>query len=468
MIPFLPHQISLKAIGLYLATWVAVTLLFFRYTMPVEYTVMGFVWVTLFFGLVSWTSRKCYLMKTKGYVGVLLSLAFILRVIWVLFSYFFYQSKTGYPFEFEAADALSYHTDAAWLSTTTWHYTWNYLITSHTISLSDSGYMFYLSTLYRIIGPNIIPARLVKALLGAVTCWLLYRLARRTLGETTGRLVGLMAACMPNLIIYCGLHLKETEMLFLIVAFLERADALLRNHHYTVWSIATPLLLALALFTFRTVLGAVAIFAYVTAVLFSSKEIVQRRKKLVLGGWIALTLLMLAGGSIASETEGYWASRNENQQVKREQQTLRGNKWAQYATGTVMAPMMFVLPFPTLVDVEQQYNQNVMHGGNYVRNVLGGFVVLALFSAFFTRKDWRNKVLVGSFMIAYLTVVSMSGFANSERFLLPGLPLLLLFAPDGVAWLNARSYRFIKIWYWVVPVMAVAWAFFKVGSRGLL
>lgn len=467
MIPFLPHQISLKAIGLYLGALAAVTLLFFRYAMPVEYIAMGIVWVTAFFGLVAWTSRKTYTMKGRSYLGVMLSLALALRVAWVIFSYFFYQIKTGHPFEFEAADAWEYHADATWLATTSWRYTWDYLVASRS-TLSDSGYLLYLSTLYRIIGPNILVARLVKALIGVATCWLLYRLASRTLGESTGRLTGLMAACMPNLIIYCGLHLKETEMIFLVVAFLERADALLRSRHYTVLSVTAPLLLGLALFTFRTVLGATALFAFVSAVLFTSNEIVQRSRKLVLGGWIALTLAILAGGTIATETEGYWTSRHENQQVKREQQTLRGNKWAQYATGTVMAPMMFVLPFPTMVDVEQQYNQNVMHGGNYVRNMLGGFVVLSVFSAFFKRKDWRNKVLVGSFMIAYLTIISMSGFANSERFLLPGLPLLLLFAADGVAGLDAHNYRFVKIWYWVVPVMAVAWAFFKVGSRGLL
>lgn len=467
MIPFLPHQISLKGIGLYLATLVAVTLLFFRYLMPLEYTVMGVVWVTVFFGLTAWTSRKWYNLSAKHFVGLLFGAALLIRVAWILFSYYFYQTKTGLPFEFEAADSLEYHGDAAWLATTSWRFTWDYLVTSRT-SLSDSGYLFYLSTLYRVVGPGILATRLVKAFLGAATCWLLYRLAARTMGETTGRMTGLMACFMPNLIIYCGMHLKETEMLFLAVAFLERADALLRSRHYTVLSISIPLLLGIALFTFRTVLGATALFAFVSAVLFSSDEILKRRKRLVMTGWIAVTLLLLAGGTIATETEGYWNGRNMNQAVKREQQTLRGNQWAQYATGTVMAPMMFVLPFPTMIDVEEQYNQNILHGGNFVRNLLGGFVALALFSAFFVRKDWRNKILVGSFMLAYLTIISMSGFANSERFLLPGLPLLLLFAADGVAGLNEKNYRFIRIWYWIVPVMAVAWAFFKVGSRGLL
>ena len=165
--------------------------------------------------------------------------------------------------------------------------------------------------------------------------------------------------------------------------------------------------------------------------------------------------------------EGLIEQRDVNQVNKRLVQTEKGNQWAKYATGTVMAPMIFVLPFPTMVDVDQQYTQQMLSGGNYVRNFLGGFVLIALFSALFITKNWRNLSLLGSFVIAYLGIVSTSGFANSERFLLPGLPVLLIMAAYGVTLLDAKNYKFIKIWYWVVPVMAFAWAFFKLGSRGL-
>jgi hypothetical protein len=94
-------------------------------------------------------------------------------------------------------------------------------------------------------------------------------------------------------------------------------------------------------------------------------------------------------------------------------------------------------------------------------------VLIAIFSAIFITKNWRNLSLIGSFAIAYLGIISSSGFANSERFLLPALPILLIMAAYGISLLNAKNYRFVKIWYYVVPVMAVAWAFFKLGSRGL-
>ena len=258
-------------------------------------------------------------------------------------------------------------------------------------------------------------------------------------------------------------------MLFLLVAYLERADYLLRSRKYNVWTIIVPVLLMVSLFTFRTVLGAAAAFAFVTGIVFTRTTVVGRKKRIMLIAWGLLAAVTLAGGVIVNEMETVWNDRGINQDNKRLMQTNKGNQWAKYATGTVMAPMMFVLPFPTMVDVDEQYNQQMLSGGNYVRNFLGGFVLLAVFSAIFVKKNWRDLSLIGSFVIAYLGIVSASGFANSERFLLPGLPVLLVLAAYGVTLLNAKNYRFIKTWFHVVvPLMIVGWAVFKLGSRGLV
>ena len=256
-------------------------------------------------------------------------------------------------------------------------------------------------------------------------------------------------------------------MIFLMVAYLERSDYLLRSKKYNILTIALPVLLALILFTFRTALGGVAVFALVTALMFTNTSVIGRGKRYMLIGWGLLAALTLTGGTILNEFDGLIENRDVNQSNKRLMQTNKGNLWAKYATGSVMAPMMFVLPFPTMVDVDQQYTQQMLSGGNYVRNFLGGFVLIALFSALFITKNWRNLSLIGSFVIAYLGIVSISGFANSERFLLPGLPVLLIMAAYGVTLLDAKNYKFIKVWYWVVPILIFGWAFFKLGSRGL-
>ena len=466
MIAFLPKQISNKGIYLYLGALAAVTVLFIRHAMSWEFILMGLIWVVGFFLLSTYCSQKWQDIPQKALLRNLFLTALGLRWAWTLFAYVYFLYKTGMPFEFSAGDSIWYYEETMGNVHANIADVWRYLFVDSP-TISDSGYVFYLSLLSKITGYSILLPRLVNGLFSAATVLLIYFLAKRNIGEEGGRMAAVFACFMPNLIYYCGLHLKETMMIFFLVAFLERSDYLLRSKKYNILTITLPVLLAVVLFTFRTVLGAAAVFSIATALVFTNTSIVGRSKRILLIAWGVLAVSTLAGGVISTEIQATWDDRENNQTAKRTHQTNKGNQWAQYATGTVMAPMMFVMPFPTMVDVDQQYNQQIISGGNFVRNFFGGFVLLAIFSAIFITKNWRNLSLIGSFAIAYLGIISSSGFANSERFLLPALPVLLIMAAYGISLLDAKNYRFVKIWYYVVPVMAVAWAFFKLGSRGL-
>lgn len=466
MIAFLPKQISNKGIYLYLGALAAVTLLFIRHAMSWEFILMGLIWVVGFFLLSSYCSQKWQDIPQKALLRNLFLTALGLRWAWTLFAYVYFLYKTGMPFEFSAGDSIWYYEETMGNVHANIADVWRYLFVDSP-TISDSGYVFYLSLLSKITGYSILLPRLVNGLFSAATVLLIYFLAKRNIGEEGGRMAAVFACFMPNLIYYCGLHLKETMMIFFLVAFLERSDYLLRSKKYNILTITLPVLLAVVLFTFRTVLGAAAVFSIATALVFTNTSVVGRSKRILLIAWGVLAVSTLAGGVISTEIQATWDDRENNQTAKRTHQTNKGNQWAKYATGTVMAPMMFVMPFPTMVDVDQQYNQQIISGGNFVRNFFGGFVLIALFNAIFITKNWRNLSLIGSFAIAYLGIISTSGFANSERFLLPALPVLLIMAAYGISLLDAKNYRFVKIWYYVVPVMAVAWAFFKLGSRGL-
>ena len=467
MVPFLPKQIATKGIYIYLGTLTVVSLVLINYAMDWEFLLLGVMWVVGFFGLSSFFSKYWLVVSKERFAYSLFFMSLGIRVFWVIFSYHFYISKTGQPFEFAAADSLWYYEDSVRLQDLPISSIWKTLFV-FSPTVSDSGYMFFLSLLGKITGKSILLPRLVNSAFSAYTNVLLYRLASRNVGEEGGRLAAVFACFMPNLVYYCGLHLKEVIMLFLMVAYLERADYLLRSRKVNVWTVLLPIVLLVSLFTFRTVLGITAAFAFITALLFMHTSVVGRRKRVLIIAWGVLAISTLMGSTIMNEVESVWEGRNTNQETKRLQQTNRGQRWAKYATGTVMAPMMFVLPFPTMVNVDEQYNQQVLSGGNYVRDFMGGFVLLALFSAIFVKKNWRDLSLLGSFLIGYLGVISMSGFSNSERFLLPGLPLLLIFAAYGITLLDAKNYRWVKIWYWIVPLMVAGWAIFKLGSRGLL
>ena len=467
MIPFFPKSIANRAILIYLVSLAAVSILYYRYIMLFGYIVLGITWVVAFFLLTHKWSVEWRRIPEKVYLRNLFWMALSIRLVWVIVSYFYYISATGIPFELGALDSYGYHDEAMWLAGSDWSVAWEYYFGEGAHGVADVGYPLYLTIIYKIFGPVVIIPRLIKVLLSSYTCILLYRLSERTFGQDVGRMAGIMCALMLNFVVYCGYHLKETEMIFLEVAFLERADYLLRSSKIKFWDIFLPTFLALCLFFFRTVLGAAAAFSLATGVLLSNAPSMKRGwKRAALIGWGVLCVGVLGGGTIMTALEGYWEDRDENVVKQREGQTARGNQWAKYATGSVMAPLVVVLPFSTMINIEGQENQQTKHAGNYIRNFMGFFVLLAFYEAF-RQKKWRGFALVGSFVIAYLGVVSLSGFSNSERFLLPGLPGLIIIWTFGISALRKETFKLFNPWCIVVVLMEVGWAYFKLGSRGL-
>lgn len=467
MIPYFPKQISYRAISVYLVSLVVISLVYARFAMSWEFMLLGISCVTGFFLLTNHWTQDLKDTTEKRFIRWLFWMAFLFRLAWVVGSYFYYIDYTGSPFGYETGDAAAYHETAIWLAGSPWKRTFDYFFHTPGVPYSDAGYPIWLTLIYKIFGPVVIIPRFFKALLNAWMCILIYRICVRTFGEDVGRMAGIMCGLMPLFIVYCGYHLKEVEMIFLEIAFLERLDYLLRNQKINFRQIVLTFLLAFSLFFFRTVLGAAAVFTAATAVVLSTAPAMKKGwRRIALIGWGLLCLGVVSGGTIMTEVEGYWEERDSNLTMKRYEQTLRGNQWAKYATGTVMAPMAFILPFSTMVNVDQQYGQQEKHGGNFIRNFMGFFAILAIYESF-RRKKWRDFVMIGAFVISYLGIVSVSGFSNSERFLLPGLPCLIMMWAYGISVLRKKTYKFIMPWCLVVVIMEYGWAFFKLGSRGL-
>ena len=467
MLNYFPKYFTSKAIYLYIGALLVVSAVFFSHSMYWYWYIFGVITVVGFFYFSNTLTKRWSRLTSKSFTKKLFVTALILRVVWVVFSYFFYTAMTGQPFEFKAADAHMYHVAAGDLATRGFDH---YESALWGMGLSDRGYPTYLGVIYMLFGQSIFIARLIKALLGAFTVVLIYRLASRNFGENVGRIAGIFCMLMPNLIYYCGLHLKEAEMLFLAVAFMERADYAMRSSKFGFANLALPILLAGTLFTFRTVLGAVALFAFITALMFSSARTIKKSgRRLMLIAWVAIAVVYFMGGRIATEIEEVWEARSGSQQNSMEWRAKRegGNQFAKYASGAIFAPLIVVIPFPTVINVETQQNQQLIHGGYYVKNILAFFVMFALFWFLKTGK-WRDHLLLISFPLGYLIVIALSAFAHSERFHLPALPFLLILAAVGVSQQTNKSKKYY-LWYLVFIFAAiVGWSWFKLAGRGFV
>ena len=465
MLPYFPQIFANKAIKYYLVTLGIVLVLFNSHTMPLKWIVFGIIEVVGFFML-----SKNYTTKWKDADIAIFSkrlfwTAFSLRAAWVIFSYFFYILQTGQPFEFEVADAMGYHESAMWLRNSSWNDFRNYLF-GEGATISDSGYPAYLTFVYRFL-PSILVIRVFKAIIGAYTCMLMFRLASRNFGLEIGKMTAIFCMLMPNLIYYCGLHLKEVEMVFLAVFFIEKMDLAIKNQKIKPVTIIIAVLVGIILFFFRTPLGVVAIMSLAMALLFSKGRLISFGKR------FTVILLLLSTFSIAlfdrihSEINELVEQSDTNQEIGLEFRSQRksGNVFAQYASAAVFAPLIVTIPFPTMINIETQQNQQLIHGGNYVKNVMSIFVIMALISLFFSGK-WREHVLPIAFMGGYLVVLALSNFAHSERFHQPILPFELMFAAYGVANMNVKNVRYFN-WGLIVEFVAIiAWSWFKLAGRG--
>ena len=105
------------------------------------------------------------------------------------------------------------------------------------------------------------------------------------------------------------------------------------------------------------------------------------------------------------------------------------------------------------------------NGANFIKNVLSGFVIFALFSLLMSG-EWRKHVLPIAVMCGYLVVLVFSNFAHSERFHFPILALELMFAAYGVTLMKNKHKRWYMIWMAVVCAIVVGWAWFKLAGRG--
>ena len=464
MLTFFPRVFSTRAIICYVATLALVSAAFISYTMPFQFMLFGFVPVVLFFDFSNKLTLRWSGFSSPLFSKKIFNTALLIRLGYVLFIYFYYIDMTGMPHAYYAGDELQYHYSAQLWPSVDFRRFWEELGFSY--SISDRGYIFYLGIVYRLFGPYVLTARVLKCFIDAFSCVLIYKLAKRNFGESTGRIAAVFCMLMPNLWYYCGVTLKETEMAFLVILFVERADAALHSPKITFGNILLPGIAILVMFTFRTALAAVMLAAMVGALILSSGKQLQTWKKILYTSVFVMWMFLTMGVEMVQEAQQLWAGRTENQSAGYEWRAQQGNTFAKYASASVFAPFIFTIPFSSMVYVEGQENQMMMNGANFIKNIMSGFTIFAVI-LLLVRRDWRKHVLPLATMCGYLVVLVFSNFAHSERFHFPVLALELMFAAYGVSQVTNKHKRWFTMWLIGMCVANLAWAWIKLAGRGM-
>lgn len=435
------------------------------YAMPLQFMVFGIVAVVLFFVYSNKLTMGWQKYKPGTFTKKLFTTALIIRLVYVVFIYFYCIEITGLPHMWHAGDELDYvNMGSMWKL-------YGYQVFREQLleyfAFSDRGYVVWLAIENLLFGTHVIIPRIIKCFIDAFSCVLIYNLAKRNFGESTGRIAAIFCMLMPNMWYYCGTSLKEIEMAFMVILFVERADAAIHSSKITFRNIILPGVIVLAMFTFRTALAGVMVAALTAALILSSGEQLQTWKKVLYSAAFAIWLFLTVGVEITQETMAMWENRTENQSVGYEWRANRagGNTFAQYASASVLAPFIFTIPFSSMVNIPNQENQMMLNGANFIKNVLSGLTIFALF-LLLLRGDWRKHVLPIAVTCGYLVVLVFSNFAHSERFHFPILAMELMFAAYGVSQLQNKHKRWYVIWLVVVCVIVNVWAWIKLAGRG--
>jgi len=492
-------QITNRAVMVYLFALVVVNVLFSNNAMMIYWWVFGITEVLTFFLIANRLSKTWNIarMPERSFIKRVFLIALILRLLYIAIVLPFNNWQCEDLFGYEDADPTFY--DDVAKNVAQWMRDGNlnpieYLRQHyglgtnerHALQFSDAGFPLYLSFVYLISNDSIVFSRILHCIFSAWTVILIYKLAARNFGDGPARIAAILCMLMPNLIYYCATGLKEVEMVFLTILFVERGDFILRQGKFSLLPVLGLIFIAFLTFTFRTVLGAVLILAFLTTLLFTSSRVIGWGRRVLVSiiavAFIGIMLLQNASISndVRSVVEERGSGQKENMEWRATRKDSKGNiqQFAKYAGAAVFAPMIFTIPFPTMVDIPDQEQLLMIHGGNYCKNITSFFTVLALFMLLFSG-NWRKHILPVAMLCGYLVVLVFSRFAQSERFHQPILALALMFAAYGIYQTqigtpikgsigNRATYkRWFSVWLFAMFVAAIVWNWFKLAGRGL-
>lgn len=462
------RYISIYGVGVYLLALLVISVVFRDHAMELEWVLWGIGEVLFFFVFTTIFYPRWKNDKPKVFCHKVFWIALAIRLLYVVFSYYYFYNHAGGPFE-GSGDEVGYYTRSALLSKYIRKGDFGFVfdfLKGYSLGFSDHGYLIWLTFIHTIFGRKVWVARIFKALMSAYLCIVVHRLSSRTFGERTGRLAAVMCVFMPLFIQLTGSHIKEMEMIFLSILALERMDYLIRSKKYTLWNILFPILLIGMSFGFRTVIGMCLIFAFLVFVILSPNHLVNRKGKIVALSTTLVVFLVFLFTVIGSEMKiVYMLNFSGTDYLARKYESL-GLKYSELSKSKYLFPGAFVLPLSPMVDVAPDHNK-MFHGTIFIKNFLAFFAMLSIVIAI-RQKKCRDFSLIGAYELSYLAIVMFTFTSNSERYHQPAVPLILVMAAYAMTHLRRKDLTLFYIYCGLLFVALFAWNWIKLAARGMV
>lgn len=473
-----PKYYSQKSINTFILTIISVSLLFYNAILPFDLILYASIACILFFKMTYNFSFAWKNLNEVQFKSNVVTYAFIIRLIFVIIVYFYNIEHFGMSIA-STADIEFYIDMGKYGSEQIRNLDFVKLFEDWKrwdIDTGDFGYPLHLSFLYLItanVSDVMIPF-IVKSLMGAYTCVFIYNISKRHFGEVVAKLAAVLCVMNPLMIWWCGSMMKEAEMVFYTMCFINSWDDLICMGNKSRANLILIIFLSMYLFTFRIALGVVALLSVIVTLFFSENKILNKGKIFII--LFSILLIMTVGfyqqisGVVEQMYSEIVVNDNTAQEINMEWRSTRegGNEFAKYAGATIFAPLIFTIPFPTFVyiDLHQEFI-NQVSGGNFVKNILSFFIIYAVF-LLVIKNNWRKHVLPLSFMVGYLVMLVLSVYAQSGRFHMPIIPLQMMFAAYGIVIFPKNKRHWFNYALIFEFIVCIAWNWFKLKGRGMI
>ena len=448
---------------------VLITLLFFDFAMPMGILLAGLTVVFLFFLGVNYFSTQWLQSSYEKLELRIFFIALLVRVIFLGYLYLltFWVDPDSFPFEINAADSWVYHnvtlelTDAPiseWLD----------IIENRMKSRSDFGYPIYQGTLYSLFGPYTLVVRFFNAILGSITVVMLGRIVNISWGSSHAKMTAIIAMLFPTLIWYCGIQLKETLMVFVVVSAFYVIWKSRAQGKWNLWLIAMGFLMCFVLFFFRTFLAAL-VFISILLLFIPFKE--NRMNSMIL---VSLMLGLYLFYSLAVSSDIFNDVNNQiedsndffSRNLENEKSLLGNVQFDQVALAPIIVAGAAITPFPSYLNTEaRQLSIFSRFQNDLVRNMMYFFMYIGLYYTF--KKRFKEYIGIIFFLIAYLGVITSAANSFQARFHMPIIPFVIIFIGVGVVEFKPKSNRAWLVYLLFIFIAQLSWTYFKLNIRGI-
>jgi len=468
---FWPYVYSRKLIILALLLLIVFSLLFSDKMMAFPILITGFIIFSAFFLLLNNYSVSWISYSPKVFYKKLFLYSLLFRLVFVVYQYLlaYYLQPGSFPFEINATDSWTYHIAAVEIRDDLFNRNLFSTLKDILRERSDWGFTIYSGIIYRIFGNSPVFVRLMNCLLGSLTVILLSKIAGNLRSFQHARLTGIIAMLMPPLLWFGGMSLKETLMIFMVVAVLHYGIDYVIKRKLKIIGIIIMISFTFFLLYFRTIL-AILLFICLGAYFFINTANRKNISVIILFSTFILAtwFLIKTFGFIGSIEGAYGQSKNFFTTKMTEKTQMVGNiNYKLTAVSPLIIGSSVVTPFPSFLYLEERQLGIVIHYQNeLIRNFMYYFAFMGLFYLF--KSDFKKNSLIIMFTLGYLFIMAYTGYSFEDRFQLVSLPTMIICMSAGLidskpVWLRRWNFYLAAI---IIAILA--WNVFKLSIRGIL